>query len=251
MQASTASFTATVGRRVGIAGLAALIGGVLVLGVGGRLAMRLSGAMALSADPDTRFMLTGDGFQVGRITLDGTLGLVIFGGIFGSIVAAAYWALLKDRLPGRRQLLWAGLAATAIGGNFGVHPDNVDFVILKPVAANVILYPALAGLAGVVIVMIDRRLTRRLHLRSNSALTAIAVAGTALVALLAVSAGGEDPFLTVELAALAAVAIPIWVAESKCTAPHRLLVPAATGVAVTAVIVEWVRLVWSAVTILA
>lgn len=75
---------------MGIAGLAALIGGVLVLGVGGRLAMRLSGAMALPADPDTRFMLTGDGFQVGRITLDGTLGLVIFGGIFGSIVAAAY-----------------------------------------------------------------------------------------------------------------------------------------------------------------
>jgi hypothetical protein len=108
----------------------------------------------------------------------------------------------------------------------------------------------LAGLAGVVIVMIDRRLTRRLHPRSNSALTAIAVFGTALVALLAVSAGGEDPFLTVELAALAAVAIPIWVAESKGTAPHRLLVPSATVVAATVVAVEWVRLVSSAVTIL-
>lgn len=32
------------------------------------------------------------------------------------------------------------MAATAIGGNFLVHPDNIDFVILRPLVANVILY---------------------------------------------------------------------------------------------------------------
>ena len=251
METSTASFTATVGRRLGIAGLAALSGGVLILGVGGRLAMRLSGAMALSADPGTRFMLTGDGFQVGRITLDGSLGLVIFGGIFGSIVAGVYWALLKDRLPARRQLLWAGLAAAAIGGNFLVHPDNIDFVILKPVVANVMLYPMLTGLAGVVIVLIDRRLTQRLSQSKNVGLTFIAVLGMALAALLAVGAGGDDLFLTVELAALAALTLPIWVAESRGMAPHPMLVAATTVVAAIVVLVEWVQLVWSAAVIVA
>ncbi len=90
-----------VGRRIGIAGLAALLGGVLVLGAGGRLAMRLSGAMAIINDPGTRLRLTGDGFRIGVITIDGSLGLVIFGGVFGSLIAAGYWALLKPHLPGR------------------------------------------------------------------------------------------------------------------------------------------------------
>lgn len=252
METVSGSFSATVGRRIGIAGLAALIGGVLVLGVGGRLAMRLSGAMALASDPATRFMLTGDGFQVGRITVDGTIGLIIFGGIFGSIAAAAYWALLKDRLPAKRQLLWAGLAAAAIGGNFLVHADNIDFVILEPVVANVILYPMLTGIAGVVIVLIDRRLSRRLprSVASNSILSLLAVFGMVLVALLVVSAGGEDPFLAAELVALAAIAAPIWIGEARGTEVDSRLVRVAALVAVSVVLVEWGRLVNSAATIL-
>lgn len=252
MDTTTGSFTATVGRRVGIAGLAALIGGVLVLGFGGRLAMRLSGAMALASDPATRLMLTGDGFQVGRITVDGTLGFVIFGGVFGSIVAAAFWALLKDRLPARNQLLWAGLAAAAIGGNFLVHADNIDFVILKPVVANVFLYPTLTGLAGVAIVLIDRRLSRRMprSTASNNLLSLLAVFGMVLAALLVVRAGGEDPFLAAELVALAAIAAPIWVAESRGTEADARLVRAAALVATGVVLVEWGRLVTSAAAIL-
>lgn len=253
VEASKTSFTATVGRRVGIAGLSALIGGVLVLGFGGRLAMRLSGAMALASDPATRFMLTGDGFQVGRITLDGTIGLIIFGGVFGSIAAAAYWALLKDRLPAKRQLLWAGLAAAAIGGNFLVHPDNIDFVILEPVVANVVLYPALTGIAGVVIVLIDRRLSRSLprSVESNTILSVFAAVGMVLVALLMVGAGSEDLFLAAELVALAATAAPIWIAESRATQVDPRFVRAAALVAVGVVVVEWGRLVSSAFSILA
>lgn len=252
METSHPSFSATVGRRIGIAGLAALIGGVLVLGVGGRLAMRLSGAMALASDPATRFMLTGDGFQVGRITIDGTIGLIIFGGIFGSIVAAAFWALLKDRLPASRQLMWAGLAAAAIGGNFLVHADNIDFVILKPVVANVILYPTLTGFAGVVIVLIDRRLSRRLPQSeaTNSILSVFAAIGMVLVALLVVSAGGEDPFMAAELAVLAFVGAPIWIAESRGKEPRARVLRAAALVAVVVVATEWVRLVTSAAVIL-
>lgn len=242
----------TVARRVGIAGIASLIGGILVLGVGGRLAMRLSGAMALASDPATRFMRTGDGFQVGRITIDGTVGLVIFGGVFGSIVAAAFWALLKDRLPTERQLLWAGIAAAAIGGNFLVHADNIDFVILQPVWVNVVLYPVLAGAAGVVIVAVDRRLTRRFSSSktTNGVLAAVAAFGVSVVLLLVISAGGEDAFLAAELGVLAGVAVPFWVAESRGKAPARWAVRLAPPAATAVITVEWVRLARSAASIL-
>lgn len=214
--------------------------------------MRLSGAMAVAVDPSTVFMRTADGFRVGQITLDGTIGLIIFGGVFGSIVAAAFWALLKDRLPSRRQLLWAGLAAAAIGGNFLVHAGNIDFVILEPVVANVILYPTLTGLAGVVIVLIDRRLSRRLpsSVASNNILSVLAAFGMVLVALLVISAGGEDLFLTTELVALAAIAAPIWIAESRGTGVDPRLVRVAALVAASVVLVEWGRLISSAFSIL-
>lgn len=214
--------------------------------------MRLSGAMALASDPATRYMRTGDGFQVGRITVDGTVGLVIFGGVFGSIVAAAFWALLKDRLPSERQLLWAGLAAAAIGGNFLVHADNIDFVILQPVWVNVVLYPLLAGVAGVVIVALDRRLTHRFSSSeiTDGVLAAVAASGAFVVLLLVIGAGGEDAILTAELGVLAVVAIPFWVAESRGTAPARWAVRLAPLAATAVVAFEWARLVRSAASIL-
>ena len=243
----------SVGRKIGIAGLAALIGGVLVLGVGGRLAMRLSGAMATLNDPGIRFALTGDGFRVGVITLEDSLGLVVFGGIFGSLIAAGYWALLKQHLPARRNLLYAGLAAAAIGGNNFVKPDNVDFVILQPIALNVVLYPVLSALAGLAIVAIDHKLERggfATGTTGATVLTALGLLGSGLLLTLIVVAIPDEPFMAAELLALGVVTIPFWAAEIPVRPAPSWIVRTAPLVAVGVIVVEWLRLATSAVEIL-
>ncbi|HUP15774.1 MAG TPA: hypothetical protein VM848_06970 [Acidimicrobiia bacterium] len=242
-----------VGRRVGISGVAALLGGVLVLGVGGRLAMRLSGAMAIVNNPGTRGRLTGDGFLIGRISVDGSLGLILFGGVFGSIIAAGYWALLKDRIADRGRLGWAALAAAAIGGNAFVKPDNIDFVILEPVALNVLLYTLLSGLAGVVIVAIDGALTRRQFGSSPlgaGLLLAFGLGGASLVGTLAVVSIGDEPAIALELIVLALVAIPLWIGQASRWKPPVWVVRVAPAIAIAVVTVEWIRLLRSAWVIL-
>ncbi len=243
-----------VGRRIGIAGLAALLGGVLVLGAGGRLAMRLSGAMAIIEDPGTRLRLTGDGFRIGVITIDGSLGLVIFGGVFGSLIAAGYWALLKPHLPGRLGLLWAGVAAAAIGGNAFVKADNIDFVILRPIVMNVVLYPALSALAGVAIVAIDRRFERRAFasgVTGATVLTAFGMMGAGLLFTLIVVAAGDEPWMSGELLVLGGLTAPIWLAETRRRSAPDWIVRGAPIVAVAVVVIEWIRLLRTSWEILA
>ncbi len=243
----------SVGRRIGIAGLAALLGGVLVLGIGGRLAMRLSGAMAITNDANTRFMLTGDGFRIGHISLDGSLGLVLFGGVFGSIIAGGYWALLKDHLPRKRRLLLAGVAAAAVGGNAFVRTDNIDFVILQPVIMNVVLYPVLCAIAGVTIVALDHKiegLARTSTILSSALLTAFGMVGAAMVGTLMIVSVLDDPWPALELAALSAVTVPLWVREIMGREPVVWLTRSAGFVAGAVILAEWMRLVRTAALIL-
>ncbi len=235
----------SVGRRIGIAGLAALIGGVLVLGIGGRLAMRLSGAMAIINDSNTRLMLTGDGFQIGHISLDGSLGFVLFGGVFGSIIAGGYWALLKDHLPQKRRFLLAGVAAAAIGGNAFVRADNIDFVILRPVIMNVVLYPVLSAVAGVTIVALDHkieRIERTSTILSSALLTSFGMAGAAIVGTLMIVSVLDDPWLTLELAALSAFTVPLWVRRIMGHQPAVWPTRSAAFVAGGVILAEWMRL---------
>lgn len=241
-------------RRVAIGGISGVVGGVLVIGVGGRLAMRLSG-FAASLSNDRAFLLsTEDGFRVGRITLDGSIGFVIFGGIFGGLMAAVLWVLIKDWLPQRGRLLWAGLMAAAVGGNQFVTPDNIDFVILEPVVMNVILYPALCGLAGVVIATIDGRLSRW-HARSVTAEKVVFLLISLLGAQVfvgAVAAVIADGWLAVAVALPLVVAFMVagWQAARSQSVPGwwpRL------GLAATALVglASWVRLLLTSFEILA
>lgn len=64
-------------RAVGVGTLAAVASGVIVGGVGSRVAMRIS---ALTTGPLCPGMVTENGNRCGEITLGGTLGLVLLGG---------------------------------------------------------------------------------------------------------------------------------------------------------------------------
>ena len=112
-------------RDVSVGGIASLVSGIVVLGLGGRLVMFLSRVLHLEAIG--RF--TENGNEVGVFTVDGTLGLLIFGGITGGLAAAPVWVAMKPWIPKR----WAivGIGAVSIGGFQLVASDNPDFDILQ------------------------------------------------------------------------------------------------------------------------
>ena len=119
-----------------VAGMAAggLVAGVLVLGFGGRLLMRV---LAATSPDSAQGRLTEAEEVVGAITLGGTLELVLFVGVFGGVAGLVLYAVLRRWLPDRS--LVAGLVTAGIGAGLLavpsglVDPENRDFTILDPV----------------------------------------------------------------------------------------------------------------------
>ncbi|MDQ3097639.1 MAG: hypothetical protein M3Q61_05680, partial [Chloroflexota bacterium] len=83
-------------RSIGIGSLAGLAAGLIVGGLGGRLAMRISGAMT---DPGlASFARTENGNAIGEVTLEGTIAMFVFGAMGLSLPAGALYGLLRPRL---------------------------------------------------------------------------------------------------------------------------------------------------------
>jgi hypothetical protein len=85
----------TLRRLVAAALGAGVVAGVLVAGAGGRLVMRL---LALTS-PDVEGSLTEGGATVGDISLDGTLGLIPFGGVPAGHLSGLLYALVRPAPP--------------------------------------------------------------------------------------------------------------------------------------------------------
>ena len=143
--------------RGGIAGLAV---GILVGGLGGRLAMRIVALLI----PDAFGSFTENGNRLGDITIEGSLGLIIFAGLFVGIFVAVIWVVVSPWLP--RTLGLRALAAIplAIGlGAFGlVQGNNPDFAVLGYDPRVMVVLLGLIGLVGVAMALVDAWLDRRL-----------------------------------------------------------------------------------------
>ncbi|MDF1597813.1 MAG: hypothetical protein P1T08_17170 [Acidimicrobiia bacterium] len=118
-------------RHITVAGLAGLVTGMLVGGGGGRLFMRIAGAAAADS---AQGATTEAGFTVGQITLDGTLGLVIFVGVFVGVMGAVMYLVFRPWLAwsGRWRGVVFGLLLFSVGSATSdvLNPDNIDFLIL-------------------------------------------------------------------------------------------------------------------------
>ena len=150
-------------RHISVAGIAGLITGLLVGGVGGRLFMRIAGAAA----PDfAQGRSTEAGFTVGEVTLGGTIGLVLFVGIFVGVVGAVTYLVFRP---------WLGWAGNWRGVTFGLllfgvgsatsdvlNPDNFDFAILGNsglvVSLIVVLFVGFGAFLDWMFGILDRRL---------------------------------------------------------------------------------------------
>ena len=82
-------------REITRGGLAGLIAGIFVAGIGGRLVMRLAALLV----PESAGNLTENGNRIGDITAGGTFALILFVGLFFGVAAGSLWVVLRPWLP--------------------------------------------------------------------------------------------------------------------------------------------------------
>lgn len=129
--------------------------GLLVGGVGGRLAMFV---LRLTSPDYVRGIDSDDGFEIGRFSLD-TVFLLGFTTLVGAFVGIVY-VVVRFALPlAWRVGSWTVIGAT-VGGSLIVHADGVDFRLLEPawlaVGLFVVIPAATAALMATWVVRWDR-----------------------------------------------------------------------------------------------
>ena len=185
-------------RDIARGGLAGLLTGLLVAGVGGRIVMRAAALLV----PDAAGRLTDNGNQIGEVTLGGSLSLVLVGALFFGLLGGTVWVVVSPWIPGggRTRSVLAMPIAVSLTGIVLVQSRNPDFVVLRHDATTVVLLLALIALAGLAIAGFDRWLDRRLPAAATSAAAdtiylALTVAGGGLILpiVLAAYLGEETP----------------------------------------------------------
>ena len=138
------------GHHVGAASLAGILAGVLVAGVLGRIAMRVSGFMSR---PDLIGVETSNGNRVGVITVEGTLFLALFIGLTAGVVGGVLYASAEPwlrRFRPRHGLVF-GFALLAGVGSISIDPANFDFQRFGLAPLNAGMFAALFVAFGVLV----------------------------------------------------------------------------------------------------
>jgi hypothetical protein len=139
-------------------------GGILAAGAGGRLVMRL---LAVTAGAGAQGRITEAEEVVGRISVGGTLGLVLFTGLFVGLPAAAGYLLLRRWLPAGRAggLAYGGLLLVAAGTRVEpLRAGNPDFDLVGPGWLAVAAFAALVVFCGMLVAAVAGRVSRAVPL---------------------------------------------------------------------------------------
>ena len=140
-------------RRLSTGLGAGVVGGALVGGLLGRLAMALLRATSPRAVVG---VTSDDGFEIGQVSV-ASLQLVVLTGIAGGLSGLIYTvfgtAVRQTRL---RIGLWTAMGG-AVGGALIVHSDGVDFTLLKPAWLAVGLFVLLPALGAFTIAVLAER----------------------------------------------------------------------------------------------
>ena len=138
------------------AGLAA---GVFAAGPGSRIVMRLLAATS----PEATGRITEAEAIVGRITVGGTLGYIIFLGVIGAgLVSGLLYVLVRPLLPpGRAGGVLLGVLLLVLAGT-RIEPlrsNNPGFQIVGPAWLAVLAFTALGLFQGMLVVALGARMT--------------------------------------------------------------------------------------------
>ena len=134
----------TVAYWLSLGAAAGGLGGAIIGGIGGRLAMLL---LRFTSDDSVRGIESDDGFIMGRFSFFDTVQLVavtvIMGAVVGLIVVAGRPFFPKRGMP----FAWA-LAGAITGGAILISPDGVDFTLLEPHWLAVALFIAIPAIGA-------------------------------------------------------------------------------------------------------
>lgn len=129
--------------------------GVLFGGVGGRLVM----LVLRQRSPGTEGLTTDAGFEIGRVTLAGSLGLAVFGAITGMLFAVIY-TVARLGLPGAARVPAAVLMGATLGGASFLEPDGIDLLVLESTWFAVVSFVVLPAAAATMIALLIERSAR-------------------------------------------------------------------------------------------
>ena len=221
-------------REMARGGLAGLVVGLVVGGIGGRLLMRVAALL----EPQAAGLRTENDNVIGAITFDGTLALLLFGGLLTGVIIGALWVVIRPWLP-RRPIVRALVAipiCIAMGTTLLIQDTNPDFLILR---RNLVVVAALVGLVALVgpsMVLAESVLDRLLPVvrRRGPALIAYMVIdtlGALLVLALVVPLYLLSPLVVAGIAFVVAgiVSVIHWAGRVRGGADARWLAPVARG----------------------
>lgn len=139
-------------RRLSAVTAAGGLLGLLVGGVGGRLAMSLLARL----NPEVSGVVSDDGFTMGRIT-GATFSLLLLGTLLG-VVGAGIYFVLRHLMVGPRwfQVLSVSVGPAVVVGSQVVHTDGVDFT-LDPLLLAVGLFVLVPGVYGALLTVLAER----------------------------------------------------------------------------------------------
>jgi hypothetical protein len=123
--------------------------GILVIGLGSRLAMLV---LRVTSPRHVVGMESDDGFEIGRITLSGSYQLLALGAAVGVIGALGYIAVAPWLIgPGWFRRLTVGLTAGALVGSLVIVPGGIDFTFLEPTWLAVAFFVGLPVVSGILL----------------------------------------------------------------------------------------------------
>lgn len=176
--------------------------GMMVIGCGGRLVMRL---LAVTSGANAQGRVTEVDQIVGVISVDGTIGFVLFIGILGGVGLALLYLLVRRLLPAgvRGGALYGIALITVLGPTVDpLRRNNPDFDIVSPGWLAVATFVLLAVIFGASLAAVIARLSEWLPLPRLERKVLVRYAGPAVVAVFAYSA-------TIVLALVGAAAVAI------------------------------------------
>ena len=142
---------------LGSALIGGIAGGLLIGGLGSRLAMFV---LRVTSDPFVVGQISDDGFEIGRLSSD-TGFLLLFGTALGAAVGVLY-LVTRGWLPARFRTVLFGILGGLVGGSGIVHAEGIDFRLLEPVWLAVVMFIAIPAAGGAAIAAgIEALLARR------------------------------------------------------------------------------------------
>jgi len=144
-------------RNVTVAVGSGVGAGLLMAGAGGRLVMRL---LAVTAGDPAQGRRTEADEIVGRITVGGTIGFIVFTGLFFGLATGVVYLLVRRWLPAGRLggIAYGGLLLLAAGTRVEpLRADNPDFDLVGPSWVALSAFAALVLLHGMLVAALAAR----------------------------------------------------------------------------------------------